>query len=221
MYSVSKESYRKNDRAAQFASAGSSFNHFARRSKCSHMFSFYSVDAFGMLSGWANDMEALACKEKAQHLQAAGHFEAALPLMLESVAMRERSHTLCLSLTELGELYLDMLKFADAEAAARRVIREAMRYDTAQQTRIAEELIENIAQAKLVGLQHGSAVRLRGLARRPELNGKRGVVRGMCRSRHRYFVDVGASRYLMKRANFQLSTEDWLHGAVTDGVDGG
>ena len=76
---------------------------------------------------WIDTMNAIALKEEAQRLQRAGNFEAALPLMLESVEMRRESHTICLSLSELGELYLDMLKLDEAEAAARRMLHEAFR----------------------------------------------------------------------------------------------
>ncbi len=63
-------------------------------------------------------MEALDYKEDAQRLQALGLYDEALPLMLRSVRLRENSHTLCLSLSELAELYLDMLKPEEAEDAA-------------------------------------------------------------------------------------------------------
>ena len=96
---------------------------------------------------WIDTMHAIALKEEAQRLQRAGNFEAALPLMLESVEMRRESHTICLSLSELGELYLDMLKLDEAEAAAHRMLHEAFRYDTEQQTRIAGEIIRDIAAA--------------------------------------------------------------------------
>ena len=153
---------------------------------------------------WIDTMHAIALKEEAQRLQRAGNFEAALPLMLESVEMRRESHTICLSLSELGELYLDMLKLDEAEAAARRMLHEAFRYDTEQQTRIAGEIIRDIAAEREKGLVYGSAVRLRGLTRRSELNGKHGFVRGIGRSNSRYYIDVGTSRLLVSRANFEV-----------------
>ena len=165
------------------------------------MFSFYSVDTYGTQRGWDNDMEALTLKQKAQLLQAMGDFEAAVPVMLASVAMRERSHTLCLSLSELGELYLDMLKFAEAEAAARRMLVEARRYDTKQQIRIADEILANIAAERGLGLGHGAAVRLRGLVRRSDLNNKDGIIRGRLRDSSRCYVDVGMARLLVLRRN--------------------
>ena len=180
------------------------------RDQIAAMFSWYSADTHGALRGLENDMEALDLKEQAQQFQEAGHFEAALPLMLRSVAMRELSHTLCLSLSELGELYLDMLRFADARAAARRMIQEAVRYDTAQQTRIAGEIIASIATEEEAGLEHGSIVRLCRLSQRPELNGEVGVVRGMrrgTRGSHRYYVDVDESRFLVARASLELGIE--------------
>ena len=86
---------------------------------------------------WVRDMEALDYKEEAQRLQALGLYDAALPRMLRSVHLREHSHTLCLSLSELAELYLDMLKNKEAEDAAHRMLAEAHRYDTKRQRAIA------------------------------------------------------------------------------------
>ena len=62
-------------------------------------------------------MEALGYKEEAQRLQALGIYDEALPLMLRSVRLCENSHTLCLSLSELAELYLDMLKHGRRRAS--------------------------------------------------------------------------------------------------------
>ena len=87
----------------------------------------------GSVRGFANDMAALDLKEAAQRLQMHGNFAQALPLMLESVAMREYNHTLCLSLSELAELYLDMLKLDEAQETCCRMMREAHRYDEDQQ----------------------------------------------------------------------------------------
>ena len=71
------------------------------------------------------EMEAIDFKEEAQRLQRESRYEEALPLMLHSVALRENSHALCLSLSELTFLYLDMLKFDEADATSRRMLREA------------------------------------------------------------------------------------------------
>eukprot|EP00973_Karenia_brevis_P003116 428302-Karenia_brevis.AAC.1 len=75
-------------------------------------------------------------------------FEEALPLMLESVSLREHSHTLCLSVSELAELYLDMLDFVKAEGAAKRMLDEAWRYDGQQQKSIANEIMQDIAKER-------------------------------------------------------------------------
>lgn len=155
-------------------------------------------------ASWANEMEAIDRKEQAQRLQEKGCFEEALSLMLASVAMRSRSHLLCLSLSELAELYLDMLKFSDAEAAARKMIEEAWRYDTSQQLRIAEELLQAIAEEKANGLEHGASVELGGLTQRRELNGKVGVLRGRLRDCGRYCVDVDGARYSVKRCRLRI-----------------
>ena len=51
--------------------------------------------------------------------------------MLRSVQLRENSHTLNLSLSELAILYLDMLKLDEADATSYRMLRDAHRYDQA------------------------------------------------------------------------------------------
>ena len=58
---------------------------------------------------FATNMEAIDLKEEAQRLQRKGDYERALPPMLRSVALREGTHTICLSLSELADLYLEML----------------------------------------------------------------------------------------------------------------
>jgi len=171
-----------------------------------------------MFPGWAHDMEALALKEDAQRLHAMGRFEAALPLMLASVALREDSYTLCLSLSELSELYLDMLKFTEAEAVAHRMLEEVDRYDTAQQIRIVDEILQSIAMERGRGLEHGAVLRLRGLARRPELNGKNCIVRGRCRNSGRYYIDVGTSRFLALRRHLATPAEVSGNAANAEGT---
>ena len=52
----------------QYACAISSPELAPRISWVSAMFSSYSVDTYGPLLGWENDMEALAFKEEAQQL---------------------------------------------------------------------------------------------------------------------------------------------------------
>ena len=65
-------------------------------------------------------------------MQCEGGFEEALPFMLRSVALREDSHTLCLSLSELALLYLDMLQLDEADAASHRMLLEASKSTTIQ-----------------------------------------------------------------------------------------
>ena len=163
------------------------------------MYSTYSAASLGPLGGFENDMVAIGLKEQAQRLQDGGAFEKALPLMLKSVALREYSHTLCLSLSELGELYLDMLKFDEAEAAAHRMLEEAHRYDAVGQTRIANEIIRDVAAEKDLGLVHGASVQLQDLQQRPQMNGEVGIVRGRLRPNGRYYVDVGSAPCLIRR----------------------
>ena len=169
------------------------------------MYSTYSAALLGPAGGFKNDMLAIEKKKQAQRLQAGGAFEKALPLMLKSVALREQSHTLCLSLSELGELYLDMLKFKEAETAARRMLEEAHRYNAGQQTRIANEILQHSAAEKDLGLVHGMVVQLHNLQQRKELNGEVGTIRGRLRANGRYYVDVVSARCLVRRECFFLT----------------
>jgi hypothetical protein len=160
-------------------------------------------------------MQAIDWKEQALQLQSTGHLEDALPLMLKSVALRENSHTLCLSLSELADLYLEMLKFSNAEEAARRMLTEAHRYDTLGQTRIASEILADIEKEKKTGLEHGTTVRLCHLANRAELNGKIGIVRGKRRNTNQFYVDVEDRRLLVhpKNISWQMQPCHSNHGA--------
>ena len=100
------------------------------------------------------DVDAQLLKERAQGFQDRGEFETALPLMLASVQKRENSHTLCLSLSALGFLYIDMLKFKDAEHVAQRMLAEAHRYDTRNQKRIAKEILKEAVKENNFGFVH-------------------------------------------------------------------
>lgn len=48
---------------------------------------------------------------------------------------------MCLSLNELAELYLNMLKLDEAQGTCYRMMREACRYDGNQKIRVAEEIL--------------------------------------------------------------------------------
>ena len=89
-------------------------------------------------------MAALDLKEAAQRSQVHGDYAQALPLMLESVAMRECSHTLCLSLSEIAELCLGMPKLDEAQETCYRMMREARRYDADPKIRVAEESLGDV-----------------------------------------------------------------------------
>ncbi len=77
------------------------------------------------LDGAAKDLVAIELKEEAQRLQRECNYERALPLMLQSVALREGTRTICSSLNELAELYLEMLQLDKAEFTCRRMLKEA------------------------------------------------------------------------------------------------
>lgn len=165
--------------------------------------SFYSAASLGPLRGFMNDMAALDAKEEAQHWQSMGAFEKALPLMLESVNLREHSHTLCLSLSELAELYLDMCDFQKASETTQRMLEEAWRYDAEQQTRIANEIAQDIARGKRSGLTHGASVKISCCAL-PHLSGETGTLQGKVRSIDQYYIDVDSTRYVLNRHCFRL-----------------
>ena len=169
------------------------------------MFSMYAWHRMGSVRRSAIVMAALDLKEAAQRLRMHGNFAQALPLMLESVAMREYSHTLCLSLSELAELYLDMPKLDEAQEACYRMMREAHRYDEDQQIRIAEEILGDVREARKTGLVYGACVQVHGLVQEPRWNGQRAVVRGRLRSNGRFCIDTGSSMISVKRQNFNLA----------------
>ena len=99
--------------------------------------------------------------------------------------MRERereSHTLCLSLSQLGDLYPEMLKLDEAERTAQRMLREARRYDTDNQTRIANEILRDVAKDRSLGLLYGTPVKIHSSIGQAGLNGHVGEVRGESQS---------------------------------------
>lgn len=152
--------------------------------------------------------KGLRLKQAAQDLQSMGHYEAAwrnyeaaLPLMLRSVSLRENSYTLCPSLSKLAELYLVMLKLSDAEHVCARMLEEAHRYDTENQTRIARGIMERVGAARMRRMHHGLRVVLHGLSTRTELNGHAGSVRGVQERTGRYMVQVGLVTYLLRSCN--------------------
>ena len=164
----------------------------------------YSFSTFGSEDEWLRDMEALDYKEEAQHLQSLGHYDAALARMLRSVHLRERSHTLCLSLSELADLYLDMLKHKEAEGAARRMLAEAHRYDTQRQQAIAMAILNDVQEQKKLGLQYGLQVQLHGLTSKTDLNGLRGTLLGISPDRIRYLVGVDGRTLAVRRKNMHI-----------------
>ena len=153
---------------------------------------------------FAKNMEAIDLKEDAQRLQRKGDYERALPFMLRSVALREGTHTICLSLSELADLYLEMLQLDKAEATCRRMLKEAHRYDEVNQTRIANECLNDISKARALELTYGTCVQLHDLVSKPQLNGQEGVIRGK-QSSGRYLVEVNSSMVLLHRKNFSHS----------------
>eukprot|EP00928_Gymnodinium_smaydae_P014196 TRINITY_DN15165_c0_g3_i1.p1 TRINITY_DN15165_c0_g3~~TRINITY_DN15165_c0_g3_i1.p1 ORF type:complete len:915 (-),score=119.86 TRINITY_DN15165_c0_g3_i1:214-2799(-) len=151
-----------------------------------------------------DEFHAIDLKEEAQALQRRGDYEKALPKMLRSVRLREGSHTICLSLSELADLYLDMLKFDEAESTCQRMKEEASspyRYDDHQQKRVAASVLSDVSAERVHGLFYGMRVEISGL-RRSDLNGRLGVVRGRFADSSRVMriiVQVGSERVLVER----------------------
>ena len=158
------------------------------------------------------ESEARCLKEEALRLQREGDYERALPLMLQSVASRENSCTICLSLSELADLYLEMLLLQEAETTCRRMLKEAHRMDTANQIRIAHEVLKDISEARTLGFTNGARVQLLGLVSTPQLNGQEGIIRGRQKGNGKYVVEVDLSMLLVKRENFNRTLPEHLRG---------
>ena len=170
----------------------------------------FKLEAMVSTSGMLREMQALDLNAEGQELWGRGCLEEALSLMQESVKLRERSHTICLSLSELGGIYLEMLKIDEAEETARRMLREAHRYDTAAQTGIAQQLLKDAKEERTHGFHYGCVVMLHGL-KRIDLNGLFGEVRGRVwpqtsAAPDRYRILVGSSLLSVRRGNIALAT---------------
>ena len=174
----------------------------------------------------SSELRAIELKEEAQDLRARGYLEQALPLAQESVRLRWGSRLICLSLDELGGIYLEMLKLDEAEETARHMLREAHRYDTQAQKRLAHLLMEDAKEERRHGFQYGNTVTLQGL-HKVEMNGRLGEIRGRAlpqtaESTDRYRVLVGSSILSFRKENIslikvvvQLDLEAQTDGGVT------
>ena len=98
-------------------------------------------------------------KQEAEELQREGRYEEALPLIERSANIWENRHTLCLTLSELTLLFLDVLTLDEADATSHRILREAHRYDETRQRRLAQANIEDSAEERKLGILHGMAAR--------------------------------------------------------------
>lgn len=171
-------------------------------------------------SNFAGEMQAIDLKEEGQRLQREGRYEEALPLMKRSAALRENSHTLCLTLSELTLLYLDMLKLDEADATSHKMLREAHRYDEANQRRIAQANLEDSAEERKLGLLYGMSVQIGGLTSRPELNGKEGIVKGKLRDRDRYVISVKSMVLSLNHNKFVIQPDRIVQLSVPEKQDG-
>ena len=171
-------------------------------------FSHFTTRAFHPMDHeleFLNDMDALDLKEEAFDLQGTGAFEEALRLMQMSVALRVHSHTLCLSLSQLADLYLAMLKPGEATSTCRLMLREARRYDTAQQTRIAMEILHDVEVMRKRRLFNGMLVKLRATSLGLTLYGR---IRGKQHTDSRYYIDMKSMRILLPRGSFAVAEDE-------------
>ena len=153
------------------------------------------------LDGVAKDLVAIDLKEEAKRLQRESDYGRALPLMLQSVVLREGTRTICSSLNDLAELYLEMLQLDKAESTCRRMLKEAQSYDEVIHVRVANECLDNISKARAQELTYGTYVKLHDLGSFPQLNEQEGMIRGKHHS-GRYVVDVNSFVFLVPRENF-------------------
>ncbi len=147
-------------------------------------------------------MKAIDLKEAGEKYQRAGKFEQALPLLLESVALRRYSHTLCISMSALAELYLDMLMLDEAERTAERMKTVAHRYDSDGQVRVANEIIRDVKEEREKGLRHGMII---SVSAKHVGTDCLGVLRG--KAENSYFVDVWKGRVRASRSQIDLCAE--------------
>ena len=151
---------------------------------------------------------AMGLVQDAEGLWGRGYLEQAMPLMKQSVVLRLDSRTVCLSLSQLGGLCVQMLMLDEAEEVALAMLHAAHRYDTQAQTSIANRLLVRAQEERARGLLYGSAVQLHGL-NEPHLNGQVGEIRGTIGSESppsRYRVLVGSSLVSVQRENFSLAS---------------
>ena len=92
------------------------------------------------------------------------------------------------------------------------MLKEAHRYDEINQTRIANQYLNDISKARALELTYDTCVQLHDLASKPQLNGQEGVIRGR-QSSGEYMVKVSNSTILLQRKNFShamrvVQTED-------------
>ena len=107
--------------------------------------------------------------------------------------IREQSLFICLTLTKLALLYLDMLKFDQVDLVCKGMLCASHRYDAERQTQIALKTLARSHQERKIGFEYGMRVQIEGLASKTELNGK---------FKDRYIVQVSFSKCLVKLDKF-------------------
>ena len=119
--------------------------------------------------------------------------------------MRGYSHKLCLSLSGIAELCLNMPKLDEAQETCYRMMREARRYDADPKIRVAKEILGDVREARKTSLVYGACAQVHGLVQEPRWNGQWAVVRGRLRSNVRFCIDTGSSMISVKRQNVNLA----------------
>ena len=110
------------------------------------------------------EMYAIDYKAQAESLQCESKYEEALPFMMRSMMIREESMFICLTLSELALLYLDMLKFDQVDLVCKGMLCASHRYDAERQTQIALKTLARSQQERKIGFEYGMCVQIEGLA---------------------------------------------------------
>lgn len=159
---------------------------------------------FASSSPYYAELNARVFEEAAEALASNGDYEEALPLMLESVRLRENSWALCVSLSALATLNMNMLRLSEVEKICLRMLKEARRYDTQHREQIAQSLLKEAAEEKQRGILYGMDVLVTSCDMWNTYTGKKGVIRGRTQDRRRYIVEVGNSKVSLLRENFRI-----------------
>ena len=84
--------------------------------------------------------------------------------MMRSMMIRGGHLFICLTLSELALLYLDMLKFDQVDLVCKGMFCASHRYDAEGQTQIAWTTLARSQQERKIGSEYGMCVQIEGIA---------------------------------------------------------